>query len=322
MPRFSKIFLGFSLFFSALALLVLFIPIDESGTAPRQLADPDGQFMSVQGWQVYVRQLGETDAPTLVLVHGLFGGVHTWRDNMQALAEAGYRVIAYDRLGNGLSDKDLRMDFSLPAQADFLAELLDSLDVQQAVVLGHSAGTNVLAHFALRHPERLAGLVWVDAAVLAGGPPPFVGAFVRLPSIERAARLAVRAVFTPERLAESIRSFQADASHLSADDVALYARTLQTPRWELGLIGLTRDSSARLTEAEWAQIAGLDVPNLIVWGEADSTTPFSQAQELARRLSNATLISYAGVGHQPMEEVAERFNADVTDWLASLPPVN
>ena len=84
---------------------------------------------------------------------------------MPALVNRGYRAIAIDLKGFGLSDKAFREDYSHPAQADFVVRLLDSLAIDQAVMMGHSMGANVLVHLAMNYPERVTELIIVDGAV-------------------------------------------------------------------------------------------------------------------------------------------------------------
>jgi len=307
---------GFSLLFIVLALLPFALPLDESGTDPVALADADGRFIDLAAGRVYLVEQGPADGLPVVLVHGLFGGTHTWRQTLPALAAAGRRAIAFDRLGSGLSGKPASADYSQAAQADQVAELLDILGLERAVLVGHSAGGGVVAHFALRHPQRLHGLVFAAPALLSGGPPPFVGGLVRLPSVERWARLATRALLTPQRLSESVRAFYADPG--AADEATLqgYTRTLQTPAWELGLIGLTRDSASnKLSEAQLAQV-GQAAPVLLLWGEQDTTVPLAQSEALLELWPAAQRVTFPTLGHQPMEEDADAFNTALLAWLA------
>jgi len=317
MRLFWRLTAGFSLLFIVLALLPFALPLDESGTDPTSLADPQGRFIELEAGRVYLVEQGPAQGTPVVLVHGLFGGAHTWRQTLPALAENGYRAIAFDRLGAGLSDKPASADYSQAAQADQLVELLDALGIERAVLLGHSAGGGVVAHTALRHPQRVQGLAWAAPALLAGGPPPFVGSLLRLPSVERWARLATRAVFTPQRLSDSVSAFYADPS--AADEATLsgYTRLLQTPAWEMGLVGLTRDSAAnKLSEAQLAQVGQASAVHLLLWGELDATVPLAQSEGLLALWPAAQRVVLPGLGHQPMEEDAAAFNEALLAWLA------
>ncbi|MCE7949332.1 MAG: alpha/beta hydrolase [Chloroflexi bacterium CFX4] len=301
----------------ALMLLPYVLPITAANADPRALADPNGVFLSVNEAELYYVAYGADDAPAVIFLHGLFGSTFTWRKNLAAVAAAGYRTIAFDRFGAGLSDKRETLDFSHAAAADLTAALMDALQIERAVLVGHSAGGNVLAHFALRHAERVEKLVIVDGAIIgASGPPPFVGALVAFPPINRWARVLVGALLTEERLAESVEAFYVKKDWITAADLAGYWRSFQAAGWDIGLIGLTRDSSAnKLSDDQVAQLAAFAPRTLIIWGEADTVTPFETGRLLADLMAGAQFIHYEGIGHQPMEEAPDAFNRDLIAFL-------
>jgi pimeloyl-ACP methyl ester carboxylesterase len=115
----------------------------------------------------FVQESGPTDGPAVVLVHGFGGSTFNWRYTLPALAEAGYRAVALDLMGFGLSDKSFDQDDSHAAQADFVADVMTALDIQRATLVGHSMGGNVIAHFALKYPERVEGLVFALSECVA-----------------------------------------------------------------------------------------------------------------------------------------------------------
>jgi len=291
------------------------IPLDDSGLEPATtLADPDGRFISVAGLQTYVLERGPADGVPVVLVHGLFGSTFSWRYNQDALAAAGFRVIAYDRPGAGLTEPRADFDYSVANQAAFLAALLDSLNIDRARFVAHSAGGSVLAEFALRYPERIERQVIVDGAILSGAPPIDIGPLVAFAPVNRWGRLALRTFVTPEAVASGVRGLQADAGFWTTADDAGYGRALRMQDWEIGFLGLIRDRG-RTPQPTEAQLRTLTASTLLIWGEADTATPLEQGKRLAEWLPNARLIVYPGVGHQPFEEAADAFNQDVIAFL-------
>ncbi len=79
-------------------------------TDPAALAEPDGFFVQVDGVRIYGRALGPEDGEPVLLVHGFGGSTFSWRHTLKALAEAGYRAIAFDRPPFGLSAKQGALD--------------------------------------------------------------------------------------------------------------------------------------------------------------------------------------------------------------------
>lgn len=293
--------------------LPLVIPIHEGGIDPTQLAGPAGAFLRLQGIQVYYEEQGPPTGPTILLIHGLYGSTASWRYNVPALTAAGYRVIAFDRPGFGLSDKVAAFDYGLQNQVDLTAELLDTLGVTETAVLAHSAGAKVAATLARQQPQRVTQLILADPQTTVGGPPAFVSSLIQLPPVWRWGRIGLQAYFTREKLQTSLGSFYVDPSFLGPADYDAYWRAFQTPGWDVGLLALTRDSAGDLlTEAEVSQIT---TETLLLWGEADSITPLSLADTLERLLPHSTLVVIPYSGHQPFEEQAVAFNTAVLSFL-------
>lgn len=309
--------LGLLLLISMLAaglIIPVILPEAASGISPQSIRDLPGRFIEVNGVSTYVEETG--DGAPVVFLHGLYGSTYVWRHTRDALASSGFRAITFDRPGAGLSDKPLKFDYSHANNADFMAALMDVLGVDQAVIVGHSAGGNIAAHFALRYPERTQALVLVDAAVIgANGPPAFIGGLIGIPPIERWVRFGAQQTITEGSIRQTVASFHADPSFVTDADYAAYTRFLETEAWDIGLISLTRDSGEnRLSEAV---LSTINAPTLIQWGDKDTWTPLANGQRLAELIPQAELVTYQETGHQPMEESWEQFNTDLLAFLVS-----
>ncbi len=101
----------------------------------------------------------------VVLIPGLFGSSYGYRHVMAMLDSAGFRSVGIEPLGIGSSGRPENADYSLTAQADRVAAVLDSLGIRQAVVVGHSLGASIALRLAYRHPEHARGIVSLE-----GGP--------------------------------------------------------------------------------------------------------------------------------------------------------
>ncbi len=109
--------------------------------------------------QLHHQILGQ-GAPLLIL-HGLFGSLDNWASQAKALA-AQFQVISIDLRNHGRSPHDSEMSYAVMAQD--LVELMDSLNIERARVLGHSMGGKAAMQLALTHPERVEQLIVVDIA--------------------------------------------------------------------------------------------------------------------------------------------------------------
>lgn len=101
----------------------------------------------------------------VVLVPGLFGSGYGFRKLVPLLNGAGYRTIVVEPLGIGASARPARANYSLTAQADRIAAVLDSLHVRDAVLVAHSLGGSEALRLAYRRPDLVKGVVSIE-----GGP--------------------------------------------------------------------------------------------------------------------------------------------------------
>jgi pimeloyl-ACP methyl ester carboxylesterase len=108
---------------------------------------------------------GSDSGLPLVLIPGLFGSQFGFRKIVAPLNAAGYRTIVIEPLGIGASSRPQHADYSLAAQADRIAQVLDSLDVESALVVAHGLGASMALRLAYRRPDLVRGLVALD-----GGP--------------------------------------------------------------------------------------------------------------------------------------------------------
>jgi len=103
--------------------------------------------------------------PAVVFIHGLGASMYSWRHQLEPVLAAGYRVIAFDNRGFGFSDRPAR-GYSNADYARLVVALLDSLGVDDAVLVGHSMGAAIAAEVALTHPDRARGLVLIGPALV------------------------------------------------------------------------------------------------------------------------------------------------------------
>jgi len=245
----------------------------------------------------------------LVLVHGLLLSSDIWRFQLEGLAGE-FDIVAYDQRGHGGSSSGTDLP-GLPRLARDLADLLEALDLRDAVLVGHSMGGMAALRMAADAPEVLARrvgalmLVSTSAGPLTPLPP---AAWRRLvasaePGMRRTLEFAAARRFP-----------------LARDDDLGYLGT----RISFGadpnpaLVELTRltVSSTRPTVMAdvWDSMLNIDlrhacptvgVPTMVVVGGRDVLTPPRMARAMARRLPEAELVVLPGCGHMPMLERPE-----------------
>lgn len=325
-----------SLFLLLTSLLVGMTALAQDAS-PQDLADPDGVFIEIDGASLYMIERGPIDGPAVLLLHGFGGSTFSWRDNLDALADAGYRVVAFDRPPYGLADKNPALSYSTETYVSLTAGLMDALGIERATLVGHSAGGGVIAQFAVTHPTRVDALVFVAGAVRVpgdaamadeadeetengrGGQSPFAALFAiasRIDPSSPLAALTVRALVTPELLANTVRGNYYDQSLVTPEVIDGYTRQIRVTGWEGAFLKLLTQPTGG-AGLDFDAFAALDTPMLLIWGAEDAVVPLGAGQRLADFLG-VDLLIYPEVGHLPMEENVAQFNDDLLAFLSTV----
>ena len=316
MKRWQKIVLAFLALLLGLVLVGPFlvpVPPLEGTLAEQELADLDSQFIEVNNLTVHYKEQGQ-GPDTFILLHGFGASVFSWRSVMQPFAGLG-RVIAFDRPAFGLTSRPLEWEGESPygseAQADLVLGLMDALGVEKAYLVGNSAGGTVSIAFALAHPERVSGLILVDAAVYAGGgSPAWARPLLSTPQVNHLGPLLARQISTSGD--DFIRSAYHDPALVTADVLEGYRKPLRAHNWDRALWELTKASRplnlpARLSE--------LRMPVLVITGDDDRIVPTEQSLRLAEEIPGAVLAVIPQAGHLPHEEKPDEFMQAVRQFL-------
>ncbi|MGD8475225.1 MAG: alpha/beta hydrolase [Anaerolineae bacterium] len=280
---------------------------------PEKLADEDSLFMQVNGLTVHVKIAGEGQ-PTLILLHGFGASLFSWHQVMPELAAYG-TVVAYDRPASGLTERPMTWEgenpYSPEAQVKLAIGLMDALNVDKAILVGHSAGGKIAFETALAHPERVQALIGVGPAVYAGGgAPAWARPLLGTPQVRHLGPLIAR------QLGKSgdafLRSAWHDPSKITAETYAGYRRPLQVENWDRALWELTAAS----TESDLAErVPEISLPVLVITGDDDRIVPTEQSVRLADSLPDAQLSVLPACGHLPHEECPGEFMQAVGDFL-------
>ena len=238
---------------------------------------------------------------------------YLWRHNIVPLAQAGYRVFAPDLPGHGLSGVPAgRGAYSLEHSTDRLTLLLDALALSEVSVAAQSMGGRIAFELARRAPERLRCLALFGPVGFGDLPPQKVFApFVPLlPGPLPSMLVTRRAVELVQRRVHG----KVAGGGFSERDVDEYWAPSQFP-------DVVRAQLQMLREFDWAPlapetVASVTVRTLVVFGTLDRTVRPANAAALVARLPQGRLVWVEGGGHVVMEEVPDRINRLLTDFLA------
>jgi pimeloyl-ACP methyl ester carboxylesterase len=323
MRRWKKWFLYILIAFLLLCLVgPLLLPVAGStnATTEKQLADPDSKFVNVLGYDIHYKEMGEGER-VLILMNGFGGNLYTWRKVMEPLSHHG-RVIAFDRIGTGLSahpiagDWEGKSPYTPSMQPQFLIGLMDALGIEEAILVGNSQGGTVALSTALVYPERVTALVLADPAVYTNGGPPAQLAWIwRTPQMRRIGpwvanrflgeangeQLIALAWHDPSKFTQVEREEALKFFRVQNRDAAL---------WEYTVANGPSDLADRVDE--------ISLATLVIAGDDDRIVPTEQHVRLAQEIPNAQLVIIDDCGHIPQEEQPGEFMSAVAAFLGTL----
>lgn len=251
----------------------------------------------VSGIRIRVVEIGDAAAPPVLLIPGWGCPVYIFRKTLPMLADAGYRAIAFDVKGSGLSDKPVgQPDYSVTALVEHVGEVLDVLSLRQSAIVGHSRGGSLAFHFAAQFPERVRALGLLSPVGLTGLP---LLRFYKLLTPNFLDPLFLR--FSPRLIVKlALRRVYGRRGRFAERDVDEYWAPTQFPEYAVAL----RDA-LHAYDWEFAKrnpIPRLDVPAVGIWGGRDHLMPSDGMALYAAAIPGMDLRRVATAGHIITEE--------------------
>jgi non-heme chloroperoxidase len=270
-----------------------------------------GTITTRDGTQIFYKDWG-TGQP-LIFSHGWPLNADAWDDQPILDASNGYRAIAHDRRGHGRSSQPWDGN-DLDTYADDLAQLIDTLGLLEAVLVGHSTGGGEVTRYLGRH-----GTTRVAKVVLLGAIPP----------------LMLKTPANPE--GTPIEAFDAIRQGVAGDRSQFY-KDLSAPFYGANRPGTSVSQGVRDAFWLWSMQVGLrgaydcvkafsetdltedleriDVPTLIIHGDDDQIVPIgASALKSSKLVKDATLKVYPGAPHGLFATHKDQFNADLLAFL-------
>jgi non-heme chloroperoxidase len=251
----------------------------------------------------------------VVFSHGWPLNADAWDSQARLVASHGFRAIAHDRRGHGRSSQTWDGNH-MDRYADDLAELIERLDLTDAVLVGHSTGGGEVTRYLGRH-----GTARVSRAVLLGAVPPLM------------LRTAANPEGTPVEAFDGIRAgVAADRSQFYQDlsgpfyganrDGAAVSQGLRDAFWlmsmQVGIKGAL-DCVKAFSETDFTEdLKRIDIPVLVAHGEDDQIVPIGAAAlKTVELVADAVLKTYPGAPHGLVGDFEKAFNADLLAFIAA-----
>jgi pimeloyl-ACP methyl ester carboxylesterase len=281
-------------------------------TLVARYANDRSKFIDVGGVRAHVRDQGNPDGIPLVLIHGSNGSLHEWQGWARELG-AQARLISVDLPGHGLTGTWARDEYTVEAYADFIEVLVDTLNLDRFVLVGHSLGGAVAWTFAVTRPDRVSQLILVDSAGYPrdGGETPWPTRLARLPVVGD-----IGIYFKPESVVRrSLADGYADPAMVTAERVRRTAALRRFP----GNREATLQRARTQEPLDPTPLKRLAVPTLILWGAKDRWVPPADAFRFQSDIKGAKLEIFETLGHFPMEEDPKATAAAVAAFLTPIP---
>ena len=264
------------------------------------------------GVSIYYKDWGPKDAQPIVFHHGWPLSADDWDNQMLFFLAEGFRVIALDRRGHGRSDQ-VSEGHDMDHYASDASAVVESLDLRNAVHVGHSTGGGQVARYVAKYGQPQGR---VAKAVLVSAVPPLMvksdtnpgGTPIEVFDGFRQALAANRAQFYLDVASGPFYGFNRDGAEVSQGTIQNW--------WRQGMIGSAKahyDGIKAFSETDQTDdLKAITVPVLVLQGDDDQVVPYKNASLLQDKLlANSELKIYPGFPHGMHTTHADTINADI-----------
>lgn len=259
-----------------------------------------------------VAPTGRSNGQTIFWQHGMNFYSEAYTPTLKALSEAGFRILAVDRIGYGKSSKPI-IPYSFNFVATNMKALLDELGIDEVAIVGHSMGGMTVSRFAMLYPEITSHVVMVNQIGL-----------------------------TDQRQSRTWTDPYANELGVSSYQSILRGHRRYFPKdWPPAHLEFVRRQFGQTMSGEWPRLAmvrrlqgqmlyedpvvydwqHIATKALVLAGEEDGLVADfpTLARHVVSELQNATIHLYPGIGHAPQIEIPDQFHADLIRFLKSDP---
>ena len=255
------------------------------------------------GLKVRVVETGDFSAPPVLFVPGWGCPVYVFRRNLPAIAAAGFRAIAVDLKGHGLSDKPLgEAGYNVDALVDHIADILAALELDNPALVGHSMGATLLYHYLSRTRGNARALGLLSPVGLSGVPLMWLYRLLT----PRFAAPVIRRVRPRFVITVTLRRVYGKRGHFNEEDVDQYWAQTRFPEYGLAMLDLLH--AYDWNAAEHRELEPVAIPAVGLWGSHDHLMPRDGMDAYKRLVPGIALHEIVGAGHIIPEETPQDVN--------------
>lgn len=266
------------------------------------------------GAELFYKDWGNRDGPIVTFSHGWPLSSDNWENQMVFLADHGYRVIAHDRRGHGRSTQTWQGN-NMETFVDDLLELFKHLDIQDAIMVGHSHGGGEVTRFLGKH-----GTSQVKKAVLVGAVPPLMLKTETNPQgTDKSVFDSFREAMHKDRAQFFLDVPSGPFFNFNRADVQRSQGQIQS-WWQQGMMTSFKsayDSIKDFSETDFTEdLKRIDIPVLVLHGDDDQVVPIQAAgMKSAKLLPQGKLKVYKGGSHAIHNINVDEVNQDILDFI-------
>jgi len=257
-------------------------------------------FLKTRSGNVHILDIGEGDV--ILLIHGSTGSIADWQESVAYLLAESYRVVAFDSYGFGLSERKKTSEYGHALWEQQAIDVLDALEIEQAVVLGHSAGAMTAVLLGADYPERFRGVI-ITGHSLSGDPTQMLPFLPGVGEVWAARQTIIGDSFSDDYLAN------AEAIHRIRGTRAAYLAFMRSQYYS--------ETSFRLFNSGYEEI---EAPVLQMHGALDQAQGIEAARELSSRLADTRFVAIEGSDHFIHINAPNQWLEAVTTFVESLKP--
>ncbi len=250
---------------------------------------------------------GQENSPVVVLIHSFNGFLESWNPNISALVNAGYKVIAYDLFGRGLSDRP-RVKYDLSLFRNQLNVVLKELGVDNAHLVGSSFGCVIASDYSYHYPEKVDGLIMIGPAGWPdeGGQNPMLN-------------IPILSDLVFHYLGMNILKPKVEAYFVEplkyADTIQQWSRFASYPGFTRSALSTLKHSPVLDYTSGWEKQERLKTPTLFIWGKQDASFSFDNVKKLPKLIPHAKVVGVDNAAHWVNIEQAEVVNTTIVEFL-------
>lgn len=287
--------------------------VDGFGEEKPKKPFPNSAFKTIDNVELHYRIWGSDSAKgTIVFIHGFCGSTFNWRNNIDTLIKQNYQIIAIDLPAFGYSDRNSGIDHTNTNRINLVIKLLTEIfpDVAKFHFVGHSMGGGMVAQLAFSNPEKVATTTLVDAAIMMPKSKGVFSFLIDLPPFRGfVAVLAKFYLFSDSNIKQLVTS--AYAIETTQEAIDGYRNPLLLKRTS----GAILDQFLYSNNSKIVDLAKINTPTLIIWGDKDVWVPLSWSGYIQNTIPKSEMVIISNAGHCPMETHPKEFNEAFVKFL-------